>query len=155
MRDPDDELEAELRRLAAHRDPVPARLRQVAVDAFSWRDIDAEIAELVYDSLLDADAASLVRGPADQRMVTFAVGGMTIDLEVTSAGPERAVIGQIVPPQRATVDIRHPQDTVTVEADDLGRFRSGPLPPGPASLRLRPPPGAAGPAVIITDWIAL
>ena len=44
MRDPDDELEAELRRLAALRDPVPARLHQAAVDAFSWRDIDAEIA---------------------------------------------------------------------------------------------------------------
>jgi hypothetical protein len=155
MRDPDDELEAELRRLAAHRDPVPARLRQAAVDAFSWRDIDAEIAELVYDSLLDADAASLVRGPADQRLVSFAAGGVTIDLEVTSAGPERTVMGQIAPPQRATVDIRHPEETVTVEADDLGRFWSGPLPPGPASLRLRPPPDAAGPAVIITDWIAL
>jgi hypothetical protein len=154
MRDPDDELEAELRRLAAGREPVPAELRQAAVDAFSWRDIDAEIAELVYDSLLDADAASLVRGPAGQRLVSFAAGEMTIDLEVTSAGPGRTVMGQIAPPQRAMVDIRHPRDTVTVEADDLGRFRSGPLPPGPASLRLRPPPEAAGPAVI-TDWIAL
>jgi len=44
MRDPDDELEAELRRLAADREPVPAQLRQAAVDAFAWRDIDAEIA---------------------------------------------------------------------------------------------------------------
>ena len=154
MRDPDDELEAELRRLAADREPVPAGLRQAAVEAFSWRDIDAEIAELVYDSLLDADAATLVRGPADQRLVSFAAGGMTIDLEVTSAGPARTVLGQIAPPQRATVDIRHRQGTVTVEADDLGRFRSGPLPPGPASLRLRPPPETAGPAVV-TDWIAL
>ena len=154
MRDPDDELEAELRRLAARREPVPAPLRQAAVDAFSWRDIDAEIAELVYDSLLDADPASLVRGPADQRLVSFAIGGMTIDLEVTGVGPGRTVMGQIVPPQRATVDIRHPRDTVTVEADDLGRFRSGPLPSGPASLRLRPPPGADGP-VIVTDWVAL
>ena len=154
MRDSDDELEAELRRLAANREPVPAQLRQAAVDAFSWRDIDAEIAELVYDSLLDADAASLVRGPADQRMVSFAVGGMTIDLEVTSAGPGRTVMGQIAPPQRATVDIRYRQDTVTVEADELGRFQSGTLPPGPARLRLRPPPGDLGPA-IVTDWISL
>jgi len=154
MHEPDDELEAELRALAADREPVPAELRQAAVDAFAWRDIDAEIADLVYDSLLDADAASLVRGPAEQRLVSFAAGGLTIDLEVTSAGAGRAVLGQIGPPQRATVDIRHRQDTVTVEADDLGRFRSGPFPPGPASLRLRPPPGAAGPA-IVTDWIAL
>jgi hypothetical protein len=153
MHDPDDELEAELRRLAADREPVPAQLYQAAVDAFSWRDIDAEIAELVYDSLLDAGEASLVRGPAGQRLVSFEAGGLTIDVEVTSSGPGRTVMGQIAPPQRATVDIRHPRDTVTVEADELGRFWSGPLPPGPASLRLRPPPGA-GPA-IVTDWISL
>jgi len=154
MHDPDDELEAELRRLAADREPVPAQLVQAALDAFGWRDIDAELAELVYDSLVDADQASLVRGPADQRLVSFAVGGLTIDVEVTSAGSGRSVMGQIAPPQRATVDIRHPRDTVTVETDELGRFESGPLPPGPASLRLRPPPGGEGPA-IVTDWISL
>jgi len=154
MHDPDDELEAELRRLAADREPVPAQLVQAALDAFGWRDIDAELAELVYDSLVDADQASLVRGPADQRLVSFAVGGMTIDVEVTSAGSGRSVMGQIAPPQRAMVDIRYPRDTVTVETDELGRFESGPLPPGPASLRLRPPPGGEGPA-IVTDWISL
>ena len=55
MHEPDDELEAELRRLAADREPVPAELVQAALDAFGWRDIDAELAELVYDSLVDAD----------------------------------------------------------------------------------------------------
>ena len=154
MQESDDQLEAELRRLAADKEPVPAELVQAALDAFGWRDIDAELAELVYDSLVDADAASLVRGPADQRLVSFAVGGITIDVEVASAGPRRSVMGQIAPPQRATVDIRYPQDTVTVETDELGRFESGPLPPGPASLRLRPPPGGDGPA-IVTDWISL
>jgi hypothetical protein len=154
MNEPDDELEQELRALAANREPVPAALLRAAVDAFAWRDIDAEIAELVYDSLVDTDEAALVRGPAGQRLVSFAAGGMTIDVEVAGAGPGRTVMGQITPPQRATVDIRYPGDTVTVEADELGRFRSGPLPPGPASLRLRPPPGAVGPA-IVTDWISL
>ena len=154
MHESDDELEAELRRLAADREPVPAELVQAALDAFGWRDIDARLAELVYDSLVDADEASLVRGSPGQRLVSFAVGGMTIDVEVTSAGPGRAVMGQIAPPQRAVVDIRGRRETVTVEADELGRFWSGPLPPGPASLRLRPPSEAAGPAVV-TDWIAL
>jgi len=154
MNESDDQLEADLRRLAADREPVPAALVQAALDAFGWRDIDAELAELVYDSLVDTDAASLVRGTADQRLVSFAIGGITIDVEVTSAGPGRSVMGQIAPPQRATVDIRYPQDTVTIETDELGRFESGPLPPGPASLRLRPPPGGDGPP-IVTDWISL
>ena len=83
MQESDNELEAELRRLAADKEPVPAELVQAALDAFGWRDIDAELAELIYDSLADADEASLVRGSPGQRLVSFAVGGMTIDLEVT------------------------------------------------------------------------
>ena len=154
MQESDDKLEAELRRLAADKEPVPAELVQAAVDAFGWRDIDAELAELIYDSLADVDEVSQVRGSPGQRLVSFAVGGMTIDVEVTGTGPGRTVMGQIAPPQRAMVDIRGPQDTFTVEADELGRFQSGPVPPGPASLRLRPPPGGDGPP-IVTDWISL
>jgi len=147
----DDELTGELRRLAARLDPVPPELLDAAAGAFTWRDIDAELAELVFDSLLDTDEASLVRGAPERRLVSFTGGGLTIDVEVTSAGTERTVMGQIVPPQRGVVDIRRRQETVSIEADELGRFRSGPLPPGPLSLRLRP----AGGAPVVTDWLAL
>ncbi len=149
--EPDDELTTELRRLAARLDPVPPELLDAAAGAFAWRDIDAELAELVFDSLLDTDEASLVRGAPERRLVSFAGGGLTIDVEVTTAGPERMVMGQMVPPQRGVVDIRRRQETVSIEADELGRFRSGPLPPGPLSLRLRP----AGGAPVVTDWLAL
>ena len=149
--EPDDELTDELRRLAARLDPVPPELLDAAAGAFTWRDIDAELAELVFDSLLDADEASLVRGVPERRLVSFTGGGLTIDVEVSSAGPERTVMGQIVPPQRGVVDIRRRQETVSIEADELGRFRSGPLPPGPLSLRLRP----VGGAPVVTDWLAL
>jgi hypothetical protein len=147
----DDELEEELRRLAARVDPVPPELLRAAAGAFTWRDIDAELAELVFDSLLDADEAALVRGSPDRRLVSFAAGGLTIDVEVTTTGPDRTVMGQIVPPRRGQVELRRGQDTVTVEADELGRFRSGPLPPGPLSLRLR----TEGGAPVVTDWLAL
>jgi hypothetical protein len=152
--EPGDELSEELRLLAADREPVPAALVQAAIDAFAWRDLDAEIAELVFDSSVNTDEAALVRGPDGPRLVSFSAGGVTIDVEVTSTGPGRSVMGQLDPPRRATVEIRGRRDTVTVEADELGRFRSGPLPPGPASIRLRPQPGAPGPAVV-TDWISL
>ena len=152
MRDePEDELENELRRLAARVDPVPPELLHAAVGAFAWRDIDAELAELVFDSLLDADEATLVRGSPERRLVSFAGGGLTVDVEVTTTGPARTIMGQIVPPQGGAIDIRRQQEIVTIEADELGRFRSGPLPPGPLSLRLRP----AGGAPVVTDWLAL
>jgi hypothetical protein len=149
--EPDDRLTDELRRLASRLDPVPPELLDAAAGAFAWRDIDAELAELVFDSLLDTDEASLVRGAPERRLVSFTGGGLTIDVEVSSAGPERTVMGQIVPPQRGVVDIRRRQETVSIEADELGRFRSGPLPPGPLSLRLRP----VGGAPVVTDWLAL
>jgi hypothetical protein len=147
----DDELEEELRRLAARHDPVPPELLHGAAGAFAWRDIDAELAELVFDSLLDSDEATLVRGSAEQRLVSFTGGGLTIDVEVTASGPARTVMGQIVPAQPGLVDLRRPGETVTVEADELGRFRSGPLPPGPLSLRLRTGEGVP----VVTDWLAL
>jgi hypothetical protein len=149
--EPDDQLTDELRRLASRLDPVPPELLDAAAGAFAWRDIDAELAELVFDSLFDTDEATLVRGAPERRLVSFTGGGLTIDVEVTSAGPQRTVMGQIVPPQRGVVDIRRRQETVSIEADELGRFRSGPLPPGPLSLRLRP----AGGARVVTDWLAL
>jgi hypothetical protein len=147
----DDRLEEELRRLAARADPVPPELLDGAAGAFAWRDIDAELAELVFDSLLDTDAAAAVRGSPDRRLVSFEAGELAIDVEVTASGAGRTVMGQIVPPRRGQVDLRRPGETVTVEADELGRFRSGPLRPGPLSLRLRTADG--GP--VVTDWLAL
>ena len=148
----DDELAEELRRLAARLDPVPPELLTAAAGAFAWRDIDAQLAELVFDSLLDVDDATQVRGSPERRLVSFTGGGVTLDIEVTTTGPARTIMGQIVPPQRGAVDVRRQQETVTtVEVDELGRFRSGPLPPGPLSLRLRPAEGTP----VVTDWLAL
>jgi hypothetical protein len=150
----DDRLEDRLRRLAAQREPVPPELVQAAVDAFGWRDIDADLAQLVFDSLASADDAALVRSGPGRRLVTFEAGDLTVDLEVTGSGGERSVMGQIAPPQAAGVDIRRQQGTVTVTADELGRFQAGPLPAGPVSVRVRPagaPPGQA----VVTDWVSL
>jgi hypothetical protein len=148
-----NELEQELRRVAARLDPVPPEVVQAAVDAYSWRDIDAELAELVFDSLLDADQATLVRGPPGARLVSFKTPGLTVDVEVTSTGSGRDVMGQITPPQRVTVEIRHGAEIVTTDADELGRFRSASLQSGPMSLRLHP---AGSPrAAVVTDWLAI
>ena len=150
----DDELADELRRLAAARDPVPAHVIQAGIDAFSWRDIDSELAELAFDSSLDTDEATLVRSSPGQRLVTFKTPGLTIDLEVTAAGPRREVMGQLTPAQAATVQIRHRDGQVTVTADELGRFMSSAVPAGPVSLRLTTEGGPPRPAVI-TDWVAI
>jgi hypothetical protein len=149
----DQEMEEEIRRLAARLDPVPPELVQAATDAFSFRDLDAELAELAFDSLLDADQATLVRSSPDRRLVSFRTAELTIDIEVTRTGPQRQVMGQIVPPGPATVEIRHRDGVSVIDADELGRFSSASLRAGPLSLRLRPA-GHPQP-VIVTDWVSI
>jgi hypothetical protein len=150
----DSQLEQELRLLAARFEPVPPELMTAAVDAFEWRDIDTQLADLVYDSLLDTDQAALVRGTRDQRLFSFQAQHVTIDLEVTHTGQGRSLMGQVIPPQPGLVELRQQHSVVTVSADELGRFRSEPLPPGPLSLRLHAPAGTNAPTVT-TAWVSI
>ncbi|MEU8654149.1 hypothetical protein [Streptomyces sp. NPDC048737] len=136
-------LEAELREAAAILDPVPAELRRLAVEAYALHDIDAQIAELTFDSLVDAIP---VRGAVDvPRMLTFHTGGLTVDIEVTSRG----IMGQLLPPQSASVEVLDgPRAGAALTADDMGRFTSEARPAGPFALRLR-----TGGEVVVTEWM--
>ncbi len=147
-------LEDELRRVLARIDPVPPGLAEAGIGAFAWRTIDADLAELVFDSLVDQDEAALVRGDQQGRLLSFRAGTLTIEVEVTGTGPARRLMGQLMPPQRGGVDIRHADSTTTVEADELGRFSAGPLPAGPVSLRWRPGSAPDQPPVV-TEWISI
>ena len=147
-------LEEELRRAAVRFDPVPPELLAAAADAFSWRTIEAELAELVFDSQVDHDDVALVRGPPERRLLSFHAVGLTIDLEVTSTSSSRGLVGQLAPPRQASVEIRVGNTSIAVEADDLGRFRAGPVPTGPMSLRCGMASGEAGPPVV-TDWVPI
>ena len=52
------------------------------------------------------------------------------------------------------MEIRVGDTSIAVEADDLGRFRAGPVPTGPMSLRSGMASGEAGPPVV-TDWVPI
>ncbi|MFF9765977.1 hypothetical protein ACIGXF_21575 [Streptomyces sp. NPDC053086] len=136
-------LEEELRQVAAVLDPVPAALVQTALDAFALHDLDARLAELTFDSLVDALP---VRGAVDApRMLTFRAGEVTVDVEVTGDG----LIGQVLPPRSARIEVLDgPGAGRPVAADTLGRFTSDTPPAGPFALRLR-----TGAEVIVTEWL--
>ncbi|WP_428986480.1 hypothetical protein [Streptomyces camelliae] len=136
-------LEEELRQAAAVLDPVPDVLRQLALDAYALHDLDAQIAELTFDSLVDALP---VRGVTDPpRMLTFRAGEVTVDVEVTEDG----LIGQVLPPSSARIEVLGgPQTVRPVTVDTLGRFTSDTPPAGPFALRLR-----TGVDVIVTEWL--
>ncbi|HYK68411.1 MAG TPA: hypothetical protein VEV45_10730 [Streptosporangiaceae bacterium] len=148
------DLEEELRQVVAQIDSVPPALLEAAVGALAWRTIDADLAELVFDSLVDQDEAALVRGTTHGRMLSFRARTLSIDVEVTSKGNSRMMVGQLVPPQAVTVDIRHGDSVITIETDELGRFSAGPLQAGPTSLRCRTGGDTLQPPVA-TAWVAI
>jgi hypothetical protein len=158
-RDPgSDEHERLWRMLAAvmrEADPVPPEILQSGRDSLAWRTIDEELATLTYDSAAEPPVAAVVRASEGPRLLTFEARDLTVEVEVTALGAQRRLIGQLVPPRQALVTVRHHREgTVTVEADELGRFRAEDLPAGLSSLRCELAGMTAG-AAVVTDWIAL
>ncbi len=144
-----DEVLARLKALAAALDPVPARVVEAARRSFTWQSIDSELAELVYDSVVDEELVGVRGGGA--RQLTFEAPGVTVELEVASGSGR--INGQLVPPTEADVEVRHPNGSQMVRCDRLGHFRADGVPSGPISVRCRTG-GAAG-RTAHTDWVIL
>jgi hypothetical protein len=150
--DDDDVLFEELREAVVAADPVPALVIEGARLAYGWRRIDAELAELLHDSNLEAEPLAGVRGAAAVRSLTFRVGDLTIEVDVAPDGDARHLNGQLVPPQAAVVHLRHEGGELEAAADELGRFELHHVPPGLVSLRVLPL-GAA--TACETEWVVI
>jgi len=152
----DDELIARLRRIAATTDPVPPPLLSAARAAFALRDIDARVAELVRDSLVDAPATPMRAGGTargeEARMLSFEADGTAIECEVMARAGQRDIHGQLSGAQAATVAAEvagKPPVSATVGAH--GWFTVRGLPPGPFRLRCRLADGAT----LVTSWTSV
>ncbi len=137
--DTDTEVLQALQRMFDIVDPPPAHVVSHAREAFAWHGIDAELAELVYDS--DTAAVSGVRGTGAARQVTFRAPGLEIEVEVVSERA-RVVIGQLVPAQEAAVELRQGDRTMRTDTDALGRFSFDGVPPGAVKLTVHTASGA-------------
>ncbi|GGM79201.1 hypothetical protein GCM10010106_27200 [Thermopolyspora flexuosa] len=148
---PDDRsgLEEELRRAAGMLDPVPEHLLRQAVSAYAWHTVDAEPAELTFDSHAPEQAA-LVRGPGAPRLLTFESATVTVEVEITECGDARRLTGRITPPRPAGIEVRRPDRRLHVQADELGRFSCEGLPAGPLGLRC-----STAEQTVVTDWVAI
>lgn len=123
-RDERDEALIEQLRTAFAAEPVPARVTEAAKAALTWRRVDAELAELLSDSAVDAEPA-LARGAAVVRSVSFSAGQTIVELEVHPDGERRTLLGQLSPPARRPIVIQHADGSESASAlsDELGRFR--------------------------------
>ena len=147
----DDQLMAELVAAIEAGDPVPAAVTAAAKASYTWRTVDAELAELVFDSASE-ELAGVRGGEESTRQVTFRAPGVEIEVAVLSEGARR-IIGQLVPPQQAEIELRYGSDARTVRSDHLGRFTFHDVPVGPISLRCTF--GDDDAQVVQTDWMLL
>jgi len=154
----DECLMLELRSLLTRLDPVDPRLLDQARFAYCWRSVDSELAELSFDSLVDHDTALAVRAGGDParepRMLGFGavVGGedVAIEVEVTPGPGRPALVGQLLPPEAATVELQAGTGAVdSVQADELGRFLIEAVPGGPVRLCVR-----HGERLVHTTWVS-
>ena len=148
-----EETFARLAELVRKRDPIPADVFASARFSFQLRSVDDELAALVYDSIVDDDLLAGVRsGGLATRQLTFAARELVIEVEI-SGGSERAVTGQVVPPQAAEVELRHRTGSTEAATDELGFFQYSALPDGPVSFRCRPTRDGAD--AVATSWVTL
>lgn len=154
MRD-EDELFRRLTEMLSPQHNPPAMVSELAKQSFGLRTIDAELAALTADSLIEGTAAA-VRGTAQvdlPRLLTFETTGLLVELEIGGSGQHRRILGELVPSGPATIEIRQPDAPRPrlVEADEDGRFVIEDLLAGPFNLTCRRP----GRSPVVTEWTSL
>lgn len=142
----DDALVHDLRALAALHDPVPPAPFTAARSAIAWLTMDAELAELTADTSVEPQRTG-VRGATATTLLTFDAADLTVEVEIMQEGGGRRLLGQLVPPAPGIIEIRHRGGRSLVQADEVGRFRTGDVAAGPLSLRCD-----VGARVVQTDW---
>lgn len=145
----DDELLRELQQALRARRAVPPEFVEAAKNAFAWRNIDAELAQLTYDSIDGSGLIAATRSEAASiRALTFTHPRLIIELEVSAD----AVLGQIVPAQSGTIEVQtHAGTDPEISTDEIGCFSIQPIPPGPFRLRCR----VAADIDVLTGWVTL
>jgi hypothetical protein len=141
----DERLLADLGAALRARREVPERLVEIGKAAFAWHSVDVDLAGLMFDSAVGSPLAGSRAGPGDRRALTFFTTDLTIELELA---PD-SLSGQLVPPQRGTVDVHTREgETTSAEADEVGWFVVRPRPKGLCCLRISTADGHE----VRTEW---
>jgi hypothetical protein len=149
-----NEMDAALRALGealqAADGPPPDLVASVKL-LYTWRTVDAELAELTFDSIVDGELAG-VRGAAAARSVTFETAAVVIDVEITTTDVGFDLVGTVMPGTGATLGLQLVDGATTAVAiDDLGRFRIAGVVAGTVRFVVRAGEGTR----VVTDWFGL
>ena len=144
----DDKLLAALREALSASDAVPTWFVETGKNAYAWHNIDAELAQLTYDSFSDQRMATATRSEtASIRALTFTSANLSMELEVS----EDSLLGQIIPPRAGMLEIHTKTGVITTSVDEIGCFAVEPKPDTSFRLRCRIADGTD----VLTGWINL
>jgi hypothetical protein len=144
----DDKLLAALREALSASEAVPAWFVETGKNAYAWHNIDAELAQLTYDSFSDQRMATATRSEtASIRALTFTSAKLSMELEVS----EDSLLGQIIPPRAGMLEIHTKTGVTTTSVDEIGCFAVEPKPDTSFRLRCRIADGTD----VLTGWINL
>ena len=143
----DDQLLAALGDAVRARQAVPDAFVEMGKGAYAWHRIDAELAQLTYDSGTVRIAA--VRSEmASVRALSFASAHLSMELEVT----EDCLLGWVIPSRAGTLEAQTGAGASTeTTVDEIGCFAVDPTPASPFRLRFRAVDGTD----VLTGWITL
>lgn len=123
---------------------VPDEVRRMSYAALDLHDPTIPVADLVYDSMLDAVGAALPR-----RLVFECRGHRErIRVDITSDG---CLDVRLAPARGTDVTLVRPDGETPAQTDGRGRVRIGPLRPGLMSLVVKT--GVAPESIVRTAWV--
>ena len=144
----DEQLLEALREAMRARQAVPSWFVATGKNAYAWHNIDAELAQLTYDSQADTEQLALVRSEtASIRALTFTSAHLSLELEVGND----ALFVQVMPPQAGILETQTRAGLTTSPADESGYFTVEPIPDSPFRLRFH----TTGGTDVVTGWITL
>ncbi len=143
----DDQLLAALGDAVRARQAVPDAFVEMGKGGYAWHRIDAELAQLTYDSGTVRIAA--VRSEtASVRALSFASAHLSMELEVT----EDCLLGWVIPSRAGTLEAQTGAGASTeTTVDEIGCFAVDPIPASPFRLRFRTADGTD----VLTVWVTL
>jgi hypothetical protein len=142
----DDDLMGLLAEVIAAADPMPPHLVDAGMAAFTWRRVDEELAELLFDSADAATPAGMRTGRPPSRQLSYASADLQIECELSPSG----LVGQLIPAGSGALEVVTPDgNPLPITVDEHGRFHTAPLPSGPIRLRCRRPSRVE----VVTPWL--
>ena len=145
----DDAVLDWLRDVALEADPVPSFVVEAAQAAYTLRRLDAELAELVRDSL-DEDNLVTVRGPGltEVRLLSFEAGPLTVELQVSERAGGRHLVGHVSGIDLTAAELETVDGMQSVETDDSVLVVDA-VPAGRVRLHL----SAVDGQTYVTSWV--